>query len=326
MITVFRSIILFSLSACFVFLLLSGTCGATVIQGTVTAKRADSVKVEFKPHETAAPKVGDKVVFMKTMQGFDVTAGNGEVTKNGSDYVWVKIIKKPVKIKMSAVIQATGKPSLSKEAKSENVETPAIQPSKAVQPTTSSTEMMPAKKTAGKVIMSNDNPLLVLSTSKGTITVELDKKKAPKTVKNIIDYALNGFYGGTIFHRVIKGFMVQGGGFTPGMQKKDTNAPVQNEADNGLKNMRGTIAMARTQDPHSATSQFFINTKNNTHLDHRGKNKKGWGYCVFGKVVSGMEVVDAIESADTKKVTRGFTQYMDVPAEPIIIYKVSVQQ
>lgn len=160
-----------------------------------------------------------------------------------------------------------------------------------------------------------DNPRVRLETSKGTIILELDRKAAPKTVTNMLGYVKSGIYDGTIFHRVIKGFMIQGGGFTEDMNTKTTNKPVQNEADNGLRNTRGTIAMARTQYPHSATSQFFINMVNNTSLDHRGKTARGWGYCVFGKVVAGMDVVDAIENAPTT--TRG--THRNVPSAPVII-------
>ena len=134
-----------------------------------------------------------------------------------------------------------------------------------------------------------------LETSHGIITIELDEKAAPLTCQNFLNYVNDGFYDGTIFHRVIKGFMIQGGGLTADMQKKATKDSIGNEADNGLKNKRGTIAMARTREPHSATAQFFINTVDNFSLDHKGKTPQGWGYCVFGKVVDGMEVVDAIE-------------------------------
>ena len=161
----------------------------------------------------------------------------------------------------------------------------------------------------------SDNPRVALETSKGKILLEMYTDKAPQTVKNFLGYVDTGYYDGTIFHRVIPDFMIQGGGFTAEMKKKNTQPPIQNEADNGLGNKRGTIAMARTQDPHSATAQFFINTKDNDFLNHKGKSPQGWGYAVFGRVVEGMGVVDAISNAKT--VTRGM--YRDVPAEPIVI-------
>ncbi|MBD3239779.1 MAG: peptidyl-prolyl cis-trans isomerase [Chitinivibrionales bacterium] len=167
---------------------------------------------------------------------------------------------------------------------------------------------------------SESNPRVSIETSLGEIVVELDSAAAPKTVANFLQYARDGFYDGTVFHRVIKGFMIQGGGMTPDLARKQTRAPVENEADNGLKNDRGTIAMARTNDPHSATSQFFINTVDNAALNHSGKNPRGWGYCVFGKVVSGMETVDKIEGVQTT--SRG--PYRDVPAQTVPIEKVTV--
>lgn len=155
-------------------------------------------------------------------------------------------------------------------------------------------------------------------TSMGDIVIALNAEKAPKTVENFLKYVDNGFYENTIFHRVIKSFMIQGGGLTEDMNKKETLPPIQNEADNGLKNDLGTIAMARTGDPHSATAQFFINAKNNAFLDHKGKNPQGWGYCVFGKVVEGLDIVRAIENSQTtQKAGRG-----DVPVTPIFIKKV----
>lgn len=159
------------------------------------------------------------------------------------------------------------------------------------------------------------NPQVVLETSLGTITIELDQAKAPKTTANFIQYVTDGFYNGVIFHRVIPGFMVQGGGFTPDMKQKQTRSPVPNEADNGLANMRGTIAMARTSAPHSATAQFFINHKDNTFLNHRDKSMRGWGYCVFGRVISGMDVVDAIAGKPTHTVG----MFQNVPVDPIVI-------
>jgi len=133
-----------------------------------------------------------------------------------------------------------------------------------------------------------ENPQVVMETSKGTVVIELYGDKAPMTTANFIAYVEAKFYDGTIFHRVIRNFMIQGGGFTADMQKKDNRPPVKNEADNGLKNNTGTIAMARTSDPHSATSQFFINVKDNTPLNHKSKTRNGWGYCVFGRVIKGM--------------------------------------
>jgi len=159
-----------------------------------------------------------------------------------------------------------------------------------------------------------------LHTNHGVITLELDADKAPETVKNFIAYVEAGHYDNTLFHRVIDGFMIQGGGFEPGMNQKGTNAPVKNEADNGLKNERGTIAMARTQDPHSATAQFFINVADNDFLNFRAPSAQGWGYCVFGRVTDGMDVVDAIKNVQTR--SSGFHQ--DVPAENVIIERAEV--
>jgi cyclophilin family peptidyl-prolyl cis-trans isomerase len=161
-------------------------------------------------------------------------------------------------------------------------------------------------------------PQVRIETSMGNITVELNARAAPKTVANFLQYVRDGFYKNTIFHRVIKSFMIQGGGFTPQMQQKPTRPPVVNEADNGLKNDEGTIAMARTPAPHSATSQFFINVRNNVSLNHIAKNFRDWGYCVFGRVVDGMDVVKAIENVKTTTKFR----YGDVPVEPVIIQKV----
>src|SRR3990167_373358 len=157
--------------------------------------------------------------------------------------------------------------------------------------------------------------MVKLHTNHGTITLQLDAEKAPNTVKNFLEYVNSGFYNGTIFHRVIADFMIQGGGFEPGMKQKKVNAPIQNEAANGLTNDTYTVAMARTSDPHSATAQFFINTKGNRFLDYPGQD--GWGYCVFGKVVEGTEVVDKIG-----KVKTGFNAgHQDVPQEDVIITK-----
>lgn len=160
-----------------------------------------------------------------------------------------------------------------------------------------------------------------INTNYGTITLELDADKAPVTVENFLRYAREGFYNGTIFHRVINGFMIQGGGMEPGMREKPTHAPIQNEADNGLKNEKGTIAMARTPNPHSASSQFFINVANNHFLDYRAPSQDGWGYCVFGRVTDGMDVVDRIKGVATT--SRGFHQ--DVPVEDVIIESVEVE-
>lgn len=159
--------------------------------------------------------------------------------------------------------------------------------------------------------------MIKLQTNLGTITLKLDAEKAPVTVKNFIQYVEDGHYDNTIFHRVINGFMIQGGGFTPGMKQKDTREQIENEAGNGLKNKRGTIAMARTNDPHSATAQFFINVSENDFLDFKAPSGSGWGYCVFGEVVEGMDVVDKIKSVKTGN--KGFHQ--DVPVEDVIIEK-----
>ena len=169
--------------------------------------------------------------------------------------------------------------------------------------------------TAGVDMAAAGNPRVEMETSKGKFVIELFPEKAPGTVKNFLNYVATKFYDGTIFHRVIPKFMIQGGGFTADMKRKPAGAPIKNEADNGLKNDRGTIAMARTNDPHTATAQFFINTVNNDFLNHKSKTQQGWGYVVFGKVVAGMDVVDAISSAKT--VMRGM--YRDVPAENIEI-------
>ena len=157
--------------------------------------------------------------------------------------------------------------------------------------------------------------MIKLHTNHGTITVELFADKAPLTVANFLTYVKAGHYENTVFHRVIDGFMVQGGGFAPGMKQKPTRAPVKNEADNGLKNTVGTLAMARTQDPHSASAQFFINVADNDFLDFRAPTTQEWGYCVFGKVVDGMDVVDKIKSVKTG--SKGFHQ--DVPADDVLI-------
>ncbi|MBV2235587.1 MAG: peptidyl-prolyl cis-trans isomerase [Sterolibacterium sp.] len=162
--------------------------------------------------------------------------------------------------------------------------------------------------------------MIKLSTNFGDITIELDTEKAPETAKNFLSYVESGHYNGTIFHRVIDGFMIQGGGFTPDMQQKPTQAPIKNEADNGLKNTRYTLAMARTNDPHSATAQFFINVADNGFLDFKSPTGNGWGYCVFGKVVEGSEVVDKIKDVATGN--HGYHQ--DVPKESVTIESATV--
>ena len=163
-------------------------------------------------------------------------------------------------------------------------------------------------------------PQVKLETSLGDIVIELNEDKAPVTVANFLGYVNDGFYDGTIFHRVIKNFMIQGGGFTQEFQQKTTKAAIENEADNGLSNKRGSVAMARTNDPHSATAQFFINTVDNGFLDFQAKVPSGWGYAVFGEVIEGMDVVDAIREVDTTM--RG--PHQDVPAEDIVIIKATV--
>ncbi|MBK6286442.1 MAG: peptidyl-prolyl cis-trans isomerase [Gammaproteobacteria bacterium] len=162
--------------------------------------------------------------------------------------------------------------------------------------------------------------MVTLHTNMGDITLELDAAKAPKTVENFLAYARDGFFDGTIFHRVIGNFMIQGGGMTADMKQKPTRAPVDNEANNGLKNSIGTVAMARTNDPHSATAQFFINVADNEFLNHKAPTGQGWGYAVFGKVSSGMDVVERIKGVPTG--TSGHHQ--DVPQDPVVIERVSV--
>ncbi len=163
------------------------------------------------------------------------------------------------------------------------------------------------------------NPQIKIESTKGTIVLELYPDKAPETVENFLTYVDEGFYNGTIFHRVIPGFMIQGGGFTEDMSQKSTHSPVKNEANNGLKNNVGTIAMARTPDPHSATAQFFINVSNNDFLNFKSETPQGWGYCVFGKVVEGMGVVNDIVAVPTG--SHGMHQ--DVPRDPIILTSVT---
>jgi cyclophilin family peptidyl-prolyl cis-trans isomerase len=164
------------------------------------------------------------------------------------------------------------------------------------------------------------SPQVKMETTLGDITIELDAVKAPKTVANFLEYVNSGFYDGTIFHRVIGGFMIQGGGFTEDMSQKPTRDPIANEADNGLKNLRGTLAMARTGDPHSATAQFFINLVDNGFLNFKAKDEQSWGYCVFGKVIKGIEVVDAIAKSETSN----SGMFQNVPVTPILIKKATV--
>ena len=159
-----------------------------------------------------------------------------------------------------------------------------------------------------------------LSTNHGDIVLQLDAEKAPKTVENFVQYVKEGHFDNTVFHRVIKGFMIQGGGFEPGMSQKKTRASIQNEADNGLKNKKYSIAMARTMEPHSASAQFFINSSDNDFLNHSGKNVQGWGYAVFGEVIEGREIVDAIE----KVATGSKAGHQDVPKDDVIIEKAEI--
>lgn len=172
----------------------------------------------------------------------------------------------------------------------------------------------------GATVQAADKVQVKMTTSLGVIELQLDAEKAPDTVANFVRYAKEGFYDGTVFHRVIPNFMIQGGGFTPELQQKSTHAAIGNEADNGLKNVTGSIAMARTSDPHSATSQFFINTRDNAFLDFQAKSRAGWGYAVFGRVTGGMDVVRRIEAVPT-----GSRYGMgDVPREPVVIKHVEV--
>ena len=162
--------------------------------------------------------------------------------------------------------------------------------------------------------------MVIIRTTFGEINLELDAEKAPKTVENFLKYAREGYYDGTIFHRVIDNFMIQGGGFDTEMQQKPCGDPVENEADNGLKNDFGTVAMARTMEPHSATAQFFINVKDNDFLNHSGKNMQGWGYAVFGKITAGSEVLDKIRAVPTTS----RNGHQDVPTDPVIIESVEI--
>ena len=164
--------------------------------------------------------------------------------------------------------------------------------------------------------------MIIFNTNHGPISIELNSEKAPKSAENFLQYAEEGFYNGTIFHRVIDEFMIQGGGFEPGMSQKANHDPIDNEADNGLSNLTGTLAMARTAEPHSATSQFFINVSDNFFLDHRGKTAQGWGYAVFGKVVDGMDVINKIKSCQTTS----RAGHQDVPIDDIIIESTDVTE
>ena len=193
-------------------------------------------------------------------------------------------------------------------------------PSAVAQETAAESAETPAAEPAADTPAAN--PQVVIETNKGKIVAELYPGKAPKTVENFLAYVESGFYDGTVFHRVIPGFMVQGGGFTQDLVKKDTRPAIENEADNGLRNGRGTLAMARTNAPHSATAQFFINLVDNGFLDFRAKNARSWGYAVFGKVTEGLDVVDAIATVSTGSKNR----MRNVPVEPVIITKVSVRQ
>ena len=206
---------------------------------------------------------------------------------------------------LDAVEETAEEPETVETAK---LEPPALQP----EPPAPQPPLKPQAKVESKT------PMVIMNTSKGTIKIELDREKAPETVNNFLQYVDDKFYDGTIFHRVIKGFMIQGGGFSPSMNEKRTRRAIQNESGNGLKNERGTIAMARTSAPHSATAQFFINHATSGFLD-KDQARDGWGYCVFGKVIEGMDVVDAI--ADTKTTTKG--SYSDVPEIAVVIQSVT---
>jgi peptidyl-prolyl cis-trans isomerase B (cyclophilin B) len=162
--------------------------------------------------------------------------------------------------------------------------------------------------------------MILIETTYGPISIELDEENTPTTAKNFTSYVQDGFYDGTIFHRVIDGFMIQGGGFEPDMTQKDVNSAIENEADKAASNAKGTIAMARTSDPHSATAQFFINLSDNTFLDHKAKTQDDWGYCVFGRVVDGMDVMKKIKSVETGS----RSGHNDVPVEDIVIEKITI--
>lgn len=178
--------------------------------------------------------------------------------------------------------------------------------------------VLPVAGFAADAVKSAPDPRVRMTTSLGVIELELDARRAPVSSANFLKYVDKGFYNGTVFHRVIPGFMVQGGGFEPGLKQKPTEAPITNEADNGLKNRAGTIAMARTMEPNSATAQFFINAVDNAFLDHREKTMQGWGYAVFGKVTQGMDVVKKIESVQTGRTG----SYENVPKQDVLIQKI----
>lgn len=163
---------------------------------------------------------------------------------------------------------------------------------------------------------------VTFKTTLGDITIKVDHDKAPVSAENFVHYAMEGYYNGTIFHRIIPGFMVQGGGMLPGMEEKPSGEPIENEADNGLKNLRGTISYARTMDPHSATTQFFLNLVDNAFLDHTSKDTQGWGYAVFGEITEGLDVIDAMAKVETTS-RRG---HQDVPVDDIVIEKTLVKE
>jgi peptidyl-prolyl cis-trans isomerase A (cyclophilin A) len=203
------------------------------------------------------------------------------------------------------------------ETKAEPATPPAEQPPAEQPPEEQEAAPAPEKKAPqAKKSAPAGNPVVVMETSKGTMKIELYPDKAPETVANFLRYVDDGFYNGTIFHRVIKGFMIQGGGMTPDMSEKPTRAPIKNESANGLANLRGTLAMARSGDPHSATSQFFINHVTNISLNRGQQNE--WGYCVFGKVIDGIDVMDAIAAVPTGNKE----EYRNVPLEPVVIKSV----
>ena len=181
-----------------------------------------------------------------------------------------------------------------------------------------------AKEQPSREEIADKNLHVKIETTQGDIIIELDAKNAPISTKNFISYVKSGYYDGTIFHRVIPNFMIQGGGFDTNLMQKEAKESIQNEADNGLKNTRGTISMARTNEPHSASAQFFINIKDNPFLDHRSKDMRGWGYAVFGKVVSGMDVVDRIEAVQTAVKVMGGAPHENVPVDLVIMNKVTL--
>lgn len=193
-------------------------------------------------------------------------------------------------------------------------------PAEEAPPSTPPAAEEPAAPAEKADLPTSGNPMVEMRTSMGTMRIELYPDKAPKTVENFLKYTRDGFYDRTVFHRVIAGFMIQGGGFTPDMTEKDTRPPIENEASNGLKNVRGSVAMARTNDPHSASSQFFINTVDNPFLDFQSETIQGWGYAVFGQVVDGLETLDAIKKVATA--SRG--GHDDVPTSPVVIESVRV--